>query len=158
MSVFPTKVLLATDGSEEADLASRTAIELIEKTGSELHVVYAQPIPLPVDPSPDDPFLDIIGPHASEVIKDIKEKAQRLLDAQVQQVRAAGGAVAQAHLKIGGPVEEIVTLAEETGAGLILLGSRGLGGVGRAQMGSVSEFVVRHAHCPVLVLRGARRG
>jgi nucleotide-binding universal stress UspA family protein len=68
------------------------------------------------------------------------------------------GAVAQAHLKIGGPVEEIVTLAEETGAGLILLGSRGLGEVGRALMGSVSEFVVRHAHCPVLMLRDARRG
>lgn len=68
------------------------------------------------------------------------------------------GAVAQAHLKIGGPVEEIVTLAEETGAGLILLGSRGLGGVGRALMGSVSEFVARYTHCPVLVLRGARRG
>ena len=41
MSVFPTKVLLATDGSEEAELASRTATELVEKTGSELHVVYA---------------------------------------------------------------------------------------------------------------------
>ncbi len=68
------------------------------------------------------------------------------------------GAVAQAHLKIGGTVEEIVTLAEETGAGLILLGSRGVGGVGRALMGSVSESVVRHAHCPVLVVRGARRG
>jgi nucleotide-binding universal stress UspA family protein len=131
---------------------------MVAKTGSELHVVYAQPIPLLVGPRPDDPFLDIIGPYASEVIKDIKEKAQRLLDAQVQQVRAAGGTVAQAHLKIGGPVEEIVALAEETGAGLIVLGSRGVGGVGRALMGSVSEFVVRHAHCPVLVLRGARRG
>ena len=158
MSVFPTKVLLATDGSEEADLASRTAIELVEKTGSELHVVYAQSIPLLVSPRPDDPFLDIIGPYASEVIKDIKEKAQRLLDAQVQQVRAAGGAVAQAHLKIGGPVEEIVTLAQEMGAGLIVLGSRGVGGVGRALMGSVSESVVRHAHCPVLVVRSAQRG
>ena len=120
--------------------------------------MYAQPITLPVDFSPDDPFLDIIGPHASEVIKDIKEKAQRLLDAQVQQVRAAGGAVAQAHLKIGGTVEEIVTLAEETGAELILLGTRGLGRVGRALMGSVSQFVVRHAYCPVLVLCCARRG
>src|SRR5215213_836902 len=108
MSVFPTKVLLATDGSEEAELAARTAIEMAEKTGSELHMVYAQPIPWLVGPRPDDPFLD----------------------AQVQQVRAAGGTVAQAHLKIGGPVEEIVGLAVETGAGLIVLGSRGSGGVG----------------------------
>src|SRR5215218_4242484 len=158
MSVFPTKVLLATDGSEEAELAARTAIEMVEKTGSELHVVYAQPIPLLVGSRPDDPFLDIIGPYATKVIKDIKEKAQRLLDARVEQVRAAGGAVAQAHLKFGGPVEEIVTLAEEMGAGLIVLGSRGVGGVERALMGSVSEFVVRHAHCPVLVLRSGRRG
>jgi nucleotide-binding universal stress UspA family protein len=116
-------------------------------------MVYAQPIPWLVGPRPDDPFLDIIGSYAEAVIKDIKEKAQRLLDAQVEQVRAAGGTVAQAHLKIGGPVEEIVGLAEETGAGLIVLGSRGSGGVGRALMGSVSESVVRHAHCPVLVVR-----
>src|SRR5215213_8856552 len=144
MSVFPTKVLLATDGSEEAELAARTAIDLVEKTGSELHVVYAQPIPLLVGPRPDDPFLETIGPYASEVIKEIKEKAQRLLDAQVGQVRAAGGAVAQAHLNIAGPVEEVIGLAEETGAGLIVLGSRGVGGVGRALMGSVSEFSKGH--------------
>jgi nucleotide-binding universal stress UspA family protein len=40
MSIFPTRILLATDGSEEADLASRTAADLAESTGSELHVVY----------------------------------------------------------------------------------------------------------------------
>jgi nucleotide-binding universal stress UspA family protein len=153
MSVFPTKILLATEGSEEAELAARTATELAEKTGSELHVVYAQPITLLVGPRPDDPFLDIIGSYADAVIKDIKEKAQRLLDAQVVKVRAAGGTVAQAHLKIGGAVEEIVALAEEIGAGLIVLGSRGVGGVGRALMGSVSESVVRYAHCPVMVVR-----
>src|SRR5215204_884892 len=107
MSLFASKILLATDGFDEAELAARTATELAEKTRSELHVVYAQPIPLPVDPRPDDPFLDSIGPYAAEVIKDIKEKAQKILDAQVEQVRAAGGTVAQAYLKIGGPVEEI---------------------------------------------------
>jgi nucleotide-binding universal stress UspA family protein len=40
MSIFPTKVLLATDGSNEADLAARSAAELADKTGSELHVVH----------------------------------------------------------------------------------------------------------------------
>jgi nucleotide-binding universal stress UspA family protein len=44
-------------------------------------------------------------------------------------------------------------LAEELGAGLIVMGSRGLGGIRRALMGSVSEKVVRHAHCPVMVVR-----
>jgi nucleotide-binding universal stress UspA family protein len=49
-----------------------------------------------------------------------------------------------------------VRLAEEIGAGLIVMGSRGRGGVRRALMGSVSDSVVRHAHCPVLVVREER--
>ena len=40
MSIFPTRILLATDGSREADLASRTAADLAQSTGSELHVIY----------------------------------------------------------------------------------------------------------------------
>ena len=40
MSIFPTRILLATDGSEEAGLAARTAADLAAKTSSELHVVY----------------------------------------------------------------------------------------------------------------------
>ena len=47
----------------------------------------------------------------------------------------------------------IVGLAEELGAGLIVMGSRGFGGIRRALMGSASDSVVRHAHCPVLVVR-----
>jgi nucleotide-binding universal stress UspA family protein len=45
-------------------------------------------------------------------------------------------------------------LAEEIDAGLIVIGSRGLGGVRRALVGSISDAVVRYAHCPVLVVRG----
>ena len=45
-------------------------------------------------------------------------------------------------------------LSEELGVGTIVLGSRGLGAVRRALMGGVSESVVRHAHCPVFVVRG----
>jgi len=53
-----------------------------------------------------------------------------------------------------GEVEgEIVHLAEDVGAGLIVMGSRGRGGIRRALMGSVSDSVIRHAHCPVLVVR-----
>jgi nucleotide-binding universal stress UspA family protein len=49
-------------------------------------------------------------------------------------------------------------LGEELDAGLIVMGSRGLGGVRRALMGSVSDSVVRHAHGSVLVIRGEDRG
>lgn len=46
MSIFPTRVLLATDGSEDAALAAQAAAELAEKTGSELHVVHVEEAPV----------------------------------------------------------------------------------------------------------------
>ena len=76
-----------------------------------------------------------------------------MLDKQVERVQEAGGKVAQTHLKAGRADDEIVSLAEEEGAGLIVMGSRGQGGIQRALMGSVSAAVVQHAHCPVLVVR-----
>ena len=79
--------------------------------------------------------------------------ARQTLDAEVQQVRAVGGTVAQAHLRMGTPDAEVVDLAEELSVGLVVVGSRGLGGIRKALMGSVSDSVVRHAHCPVLVVR-----
>jgi len=65
--------------------------------------------------------------------------------------------LAQAHLVEGGVPQEIVGLAEEIGAGLIVMGSKGGGGIRRALMGSVSDSVVRHAHCPVMVVRPEKR-
>jgi nucleotide-binding universal stress UspA family protein len=58
MSIFPTKVLVATDGSEDSQLATRTAVELVQKTSSELHVVY-------VLPWPDKGMRDLWGFDAS---------------------------------------------------------------------------------------------
>lgn len=148
MSIFPTKILLATDGSEEATLAARTAVDLAQKTGSELYVVHARPLPALAG------YSAVETPIANEIDEEeLKKRFRRLLDEQVEKVEAEGGSVARAHLRIGRPEEEIVGLAEEVRAGLIVMGSRGLGGMRRALMGSVSDSVVRHAHCPVLVVR-----
>src|SRR3712207_7419068 len=54
-------------------------------------------------------------------------------------------------------LHDALPISEEMGAGLIVLGSRGRGGIRRAFMGSVSDSVVRHSHCPVLVVRESRR-
>ncbi|MDQ3910862.1 MAG: universal stress protein [Actinomycetota bacterium] len=154
MSIFPTKILLATDGSEDAKLAASASIELAQKTGSELHVVHAR-LMLPwTGYSAENPT------SSPADAREARELVDRWLDAQVKWIEAEGGEVAQAHLRLGRPdekiitvAEEIVSLAEEIGAGLIAIGSRGLGGIRRALMGSVSDSVVRHAHCPVLVVR-----
>jgi nucleotide-binding universal stress UspA family protein len=144
MSILPTKILLATDGSKEAVLATLAAVELAEKTGSELHVVHAwQPLPHYAYPS--------LAPE--EYAPPYEEGARQILDEQVERIKATRGTFAQSHLRMGAAAKEIVKLAEEIGAGLIVVGSRGRGGIRRALMGSVSDSVVRHTHCPVLITR-----
>jgi nucleotide-binding universal stress UspA family protein len=151
MSIFPTKILLATDGSEEAKLAFASAADLSKKTGSELHVVYVGHMPLVSYESPGAITLD---PDLSgRMQEDAEQEARRKLDEQVRQVGKTDGEVAEMHARVGRPDAEIVGLADELGAGLIVLGSRGLGPLRRALMGSVSDSVVRHTHCPVLIVR-----
>ena len=157
MSIFPTKVRLATDGSKEADLATRTAADLADKTGSELHVVHVFGITPWYPAYPEAAGFDgaeLEDPVLEEDLQRTSEhRARELLDAEAEKLRSLGVTLAQAHLVEGGVAQEIVGLAEEIGAGLIVMGSRGGGGIRRALMGSVSDSVVRHAHCPVLVVR-----
>jgi nucleotide-binding universal stress UspA family protein len=148
MRIFPTKILLASDGSREADLAARTAAELANNTNSELHLISV----------PDSTYhsVDLGYSYATyeEAIEAVKGETRKFLDEQVQKVQEAGGSVKEAHPRTDEPPEKaIIHLAEELEVGLIVMGSRGLGGVRRALMGSVSDFVVRHAHCPVMIVR-----
>lgn len=154
MSIFPTKILLASDGSEETTLAAQTAVDIADKTNSELHVVYVGELEYgypSYDPSYGVPDSDL--EYTQQIQEDLEQEARKALDAEVERVKAAGGRVVEAHLSMGSPDEEILKLAEDIGAGLIVVGSRGLGGIRRALIGSVSDSVVRHAHCPVLVVR-----
>ena len=138
------KILLALDGSEESSVAARAAVELADRMESELHVVHVGEVRPVYHPER----------HGYQALyEELQERAQRLLDEQVNEIRSAGGTVANAHLRMGRPDEEIVVLGEEIAAGLIVTGSRGLRGMRRALMGSVSDSVVRHANCPVMVVR-----
>jgi nucleotide-binding universal stress UspA family protein len=145
MSIFPTKILLATDGSTEAELAAETASELAKQTGSELYVLHVLALPIDTqDPSSFEP----------EVRRQMEERASATLEELVGGIESSGGKVAGSHLGVGRPDAELVEEAEEIGAGLIVMGSRGYGPIRQALVGSVSDSVVRHAHCPVLLVRG----
>ena len=141
--VFPAKILLATDGSEEAELAARTAADLAGKTGSELHLVHVLALP-------PETLYDPFGTDARE---EFEKRGRARLEELTEKLEASGGAVEGAHFRVGSPDAEIVAQAEEVGADVVVLGSRGLGVMRRALMGSVSDSVVRHAHCPILVVR-----
>jgi nucleotide-binding universal stress UspA family protein len=157
MSIFPTKILLATDGSSEAELATRTAVHLGQQTNSELHVIHVWDIattallyPEATDPEGvelPDPILE------EDLERSAEQRGREMLDSEVERVRSAGGTIAQAHLMMGDEAREIIHLAEDIEAGLVVMCSRGRGGIRRALMGSVSDSVVRHAHCPVLLVR-----
>jgi nucleotide-binding universal stress UspA family protein len=150
MSIFPTKILLATDGSEEVTLAALTAADIVEKTRSELHLAYVMYSGTfsELGLLSEDEILESPDPEAR-----MEEVEEELLDRLAEPIKASGGEVTQAHLRLGRPDREIVSLAEEINAGLIVMGSRGHGGIRRALLGSVSDSVIRHAHCPVLVVR-----
>jgi len=139
--VLPKRILLATDGSEDAALAARAAVDLAIGAGAELHVAHAwQAVPT--------------TRFEAFVRARLLAEARELLEAQVALLGEAGADVAGAHLREGPAVDEMLDLAGEIGAELVVVGSRGRGPVKRLVLGSVSEGVVHHAHRPVLVLRG----
>lgn len=155
MDVFPTKILLATDASRDAALAARAAVDLSRVTDSELHVVHVWQ---------DQSGRDQSGrahhryPGTENRPLFLHELlARELLGEQTERLKSVGAPVAEAHLRRGDPSDEIVRLAEELEAGLLILGSRGLGAVARLALDSVSEKVVYLAGRPTLVVRGGER-
>ena len=141
MGMLPEKILLATDGSEDATRATEAASDLASKSGAELHVVHV--------------WHDVRGFAHDFVRRELKRQGQEVLDQQVEKVGAAGCEVVEAHLRRGRTSNEVIALAGEIGAGLMIVGSRGMGTVQRILMGSQSEEIVHHAQIPVLVVRGA---
>ncbi|HEX2741468.1 MAG TPA: universal stress protein [Rubrobacter sp.] len=138
--MFPEKVLVSTDGSKDAARATEAASDLAVRSGAELHVVHV--------------WHDVRGFAHDFVKRELKRQGQEILDEQVERIRASGGDVAQAHLRMGRTSNEVLALSKEIDAGLLVVGSRGLGTVQRILMGSQSEEIVHHAQIPVLVLRG----
>ena len=80
-----------------------------------------------------------------------KEDARKLIDGFRKRLPEQLNALE--FVQIGTPLTEIVNAAKDWPADLIVIGSHGRGGLKRALLGSVAEGVMRHAHCPVLVVR-----
>ena len=146
MGDFPTRILLATDGSEGADLAASRVVDLAQRTHSELHVVYVGFAPAFLMGEPGTRGYDRM------LLEEIEDEARERLRKLSWRVKVAGGDVTGAHLRMGDVGLEIVGLARKLGADLIVMGCRGRRGIRRAIGGSVSDAVIRNAPCPVLVV------
>ena len=140
MNGFPEKVLLATDGLENTTFAARAAVDLAKKGGAELYVIHV--------------WHTVPSPHFDHVIRSgLRDFGRETLEQQVRSIEDEGGTVAGAYLREGQAVEEIVEQAEEIGAGLIIVGSRGRGRIGRLVLGSVSMGLAHRSSRPVLIVR-----
>src|ERR687890_2432072 len=142
------RILLAAYGSDGTEFAAHTAIRLANSADCELYLVYVER--LPRYPA----YAPISARHLEWELHEGAERAglERLWELD-RRIRLAGGTVAGAHFRVGEVAEEVVGLAEELEVDLIVVGTRGRSVLGRALMGSVSDSVIRHAHCPVVVAR-----
>ena len=136
------RVLLATDGSDDARSACEWLARRPLPAGSRLRVVSAVSVP----PSP----LDI--PTVHQFVTSLREEAQHAAEAAWKRL-ASSFADSEAHALDGDAREVILQMAEEWPADLIVLGARGLGAVAGVLLGSVSLAVARRAHCSVLVVK-----
>ena len=148
MNIYPRKILLATDGSEDAVLAARVAASVSVTMAREVHIVHVlEPLPRYAYPGVTPEIFSFV--HGKRM-----EEARGLLARATDRVRNEGAKVAEAHLREGPIVDEILDASNELQVGLIVMGSRGLGWVKNLLLGSVSEGVVHYSTHPVLIARG----
>jgi len=137
-------ILAAIDGSQKSGAALDVAIGEAKVHGAALHVVYVIETGL---------FSSIPMDNTWEVIYGLLENQGKEAQlAAVKQAEAQGLGITT-HLKEGHAGEEILRLARETGADLIVLGSHGKSNLDRIILGSVSSFVVGHSTVSTLVVR-----
>jgi nucleotide-binding universal stress UspA family protein len=140
------RVLLGTDLGPTSELATHRAFDLAHHHGADLLVVSV------IDPDDLPKGAGGTGSRWDEV-RDRRSDAARDL---VARGRSIGVAVSFL-VWTGDPGPSIVSAAEAESADLVVVGTHGRGAIGRLLLGSVSDHVVRHAPCPVLVVRPSNR-
>jgi nucleotide-binding universal stress UspA family protein len=141
--------LLVTDGSREATLAAEAAVELVNRTGSELHLVHV------ISTVQEPPYPRHVPRERTEALLEAKKlHALTLLDKRVAWIeKKIGAKVTGSHYREGKPAEEVIRLSEELDVGLVISGDRKLGWFERAFAKSFSQRVLSRANRPVLVVR-----
>jgi universal stress protein A len=133
-------ILFATDFSHASDAALANAEALATSTGAKLLIVHVEEPPLAYGGG--ELYYGLPEPSSERILKMLED------------VRPKNPAVAFTHrLTMGDPASEIVRIAGDEKAEMIVIGTHGRSGVSRLLMGSVAEAIVRKSPCPVLVYR-----
>ncbi|MBK6751880.1 MAG: universal stress protein [Acidobacteria bacterium] len=146
------KILLATDGTKHGTAAAEMVMKLCLGAGDSIHLISVVDMAVPMS-------IDIYGgylPDTTELEKSAKENAAKVIAETAETLKAhfgSSGVVITGDVLFGSPDSRIVETAEETGTDMIVMGSHGYKRWERLLLGSVSNSVVHHAHCSVLVVR-----
>ena len=146
------RILFATDGAKQSDAAIEMLRYFALKDGDEIKIVSVVDMAVPM-------AIDIYGgylPDTAELEKSARENASKLLERTEQRIRSLveGNNVAiSSEVLFGTPESRIVETAEAIHPDLIVLGSHGYSRWERLLLGSVSDSVVHHAPCSVLIVR-----
>ena len=146
------KILFATDGAKQSDAAIEMLRNFALAEGDEIKIVSVVDMAVPM-------ALDIYGgylPDSAEIEKTARESAAKLLETTEARIKAHFGEknlTVTSEVLFGSPESRIVETAEATHPDLIVLGSHGYSRWERLLLGSVSDSVVHHAPCSVLIVR-----
>ncbi len=146
------KILFATDGAKQSDAAIEMLKHFALSDGDEIKIVSVVDMAVPM-------AIDIYGgylPDTGEIEKTARENAGKLLDRTEQRIKVqfpGESLVISSEVLFGSPESRIVETAEATHPDLIVLGSHGYSRWERLLLGSVSDSVVHHAPCSVLIVR-----
>lgn len=146
------KILLATDGTKHSEFALGYIKNFNVAEGDQIKVVSVVDMAVPMAIDMYAGYL----PSTPEIEKNLRENAERILEETCKKIleMTAGKQVAISNeLLVGSPESRIVETAEEMEADLIIVGSHGYNRWERLLLGSVSNSVVHHAPCSVLVVR-----
>lgn len=137
-------IVVGSDGSPNSNLAVKQASQIAKGSGATLHLVAAYP---------DDPtFGETIASGATRERIDLREVAESVL-ARVASDPALEGLDVETHASVGDPARVILDLADEVNADLIVVGARGLTGLERFLLGSVSSKLTHNAKRSLMVVR-----
>lgn len=140
------KILVGIDDSKSSADVLRAMVTQFRTENTEVRVLH---VLQPIAPAPPQ----MAAGYAPE-LEDQKKPAQELVERIAKELRSAGFKVDTA-VEVGDVRESIIDTAAEWGADLIVVGSHGRGGIQRFLLGSVAEFVARHAMCSVEIVRAA---
>lgn len=152
------KILVTLDGSEHSVQALRAAIQIARKFNGKLTLVHVYaitvaPIVVPEPTTLTPSGVPVVTPaEVSRMIEAAREVGQRILNDGEKEVKSENVQV-ESTLKEGGTVQEITRLAKEGNFDLIVIGAKGVGRLREFLLGSVSDGVMKHAPCPVLVVK-----